>query len=133
MPEYTLTTNDVKIIVSPVYVEEHSIPYQNCYVWLYSVKIINQSQSTIQLVSRYWQIIDYTGKVNEINGFGVIGEQPTIQAGDIFRYTSGTYLSRPSGVMHGRFEFLNENNSQLFKVPIPPFSLDSPYFNVKPH
>ncbi len=131
--EYTLTTNFVKVTVVPVYMEEHSIPYENCYVWMYNVKIQNQNQSTIQLLSRYWQIIDYTGKINEISGIGVTGEQPVIKFGETFRYTSGTYLNTPSGVMQGKYEFLNENNTQLFSVIIPTFSLDSPYSTVKPH
>jgi len=131
--EYTLTTNFVKVTVSPIYVEEHSIPYENCYVWIYNVKIKNQNKSTIQLVSRHWQIMDYTGKINEIDGIGVIGEQPVIHSGEIFKYTSGAYLNTPSGIMQGRYEFLDEESTQLFKVIVPSFSLDSPYLNTRPH
>ncbi|MCA4775432.1 Co2+/Mg2+ efflux protein ApaG [Wolbachia endosymbiont of Mansonella ozzardi] len=131
--EYTLTTNSVEVTVLPVYIEEQSIPYENCYVWIYNVKIKNKSSSTIQLLSRHWQIIDYKGKVNEIAGAGVIGEQPVIKPGEVFRYTSGTYLNAPSGVMQGRYEFLNEENTKIFEVMIPPFSLDSPYINSRPH
>ncbi|MFP3036470.1 MAG: Co2+/Mg2+ efflux protein ApaG [Wolbachia sp.] len=131
--EYTLTTNSVEVTVLPVYIEEQSIPYENCYVWIYNVKIKNKSPSTIQLLSRYWQIIDYKGKVNEIAGAGVIGEQPVIKPGELFRYTSGTYLNAPSGIMQGRYEFLNEESTKVFEVMIPPFSLDSPYINSRPH
>ncbi|MDG7053062.1 MAG: Co2+/Mg2+ efflux protein ApaG [Wolbachia endosymbiont of Alcedoecus sp.] len=131
--EYILTTNSVEVTVLPVYIEEQSIPYENCYVWIYNVKIKNKSSSTIQLLSRHWQIIDYKGKVNEIAGAGVIGEQPVIKPGEVFRYTSGTYLNAPSGIMQGRYEFLNEESTKVFEVMIPPFSLDSPYINSRPH
>lgn len=133
MIEYTLTTNFVEVTVLPIYIEEQSIPYENCYVWMYNVKIKNKSQSTIQLLSRHWQIIDYKGKVNEIAGVGVIGEQPVIKSGEVFKYTSGTYLNAPSGIMQGKYEFLNEESIKIFEVMIPPFSLDSPYVKTRPH
>jgi len=133
MIEYTLTTNFVEVTVLPIYIEEQSIPYENCYVWMYNVKIKNKSQSTIQLLSRHWQIIDYKGKINEIAGVGVIGEQPVIKSGEVFKYTSGTYLNAPSGIMQGKYEFLNEESIKIFEVMIPPFSLDSPYIKTRPH
>ncbi len=133
MIEYTLTTNFVEVTVLPIYIEEQSIPYENCYVWMYNVKIKNKSQSTIQLLSRHWQIIDYKGKVNEIAGVGVIGEQPVIKSGEVFKYTRGTYLNVPSGIMQGKYEFLNEESIKVFEVMIPPFSLDSPYIKTRPH
>ena len=133
MIEYTLTTNFVEVTVLPIYIEEQSIPYENCYVWMYNVKIKNKSQSTIQLLSRHWQIIDYKGKINEIAGVGVIGEQPVIKSGEVFKYTSGTYLNAPSGIMQGKYEFLNEESIKIFEVMIPPFSLDSPYVKTRPH
>ncbi|XCA33442.1 MAG: Co2+/Mg2+ efflux protein ApaG [Wolbachia endosymbiont of Polyergus mexicanus] len=133
MIEYTLTTNFVEVKVLPIYIEEQSIPYENCYVWMYNVKIKNKSQSTIQLLSRHWQTIDYKGKINEIAGVGVIGEQPVIKSGEVFKYTSGTYLNAPSGIMQGKYEFLNEESIKIFEVMIPPFSLDSPYVKTRPH
>ena len=131
--EYSLTTNSVEVTVLPIYIEEQSIPSENCYVWMYNIQIKNQSQSAIQLLSRHWQIIDHRGKVNEINGTGVIGEQPVIKPGEIFKYTSGAYLNAPSGIMQGKYNFLNEESVKLFEVTIPSFSLDSPYLNTKPH
>lgn len=133
MIEYTLTTNFVEVTVLPIYIEGQSIPYENCYIWMYNVKIKNKSQSTIQLLSRHWQIIDYKGKINEIAGVGVIGEQPVIKSGEVFKYTSGTYLNAPSGIMQGKYEFLNEESIKIFEVMIPPFSLDSPYVKTRPH
>ncbi|OWZ25522.1 hypothetical protein CCY16_00954 [Wolbachia endosymbiont of Wuchereria bancrofti] len=100
---------------------------------MYNVKIKNKSLSTIQLLSRHWQIIDYKGKINEIVGAGVIGEQPVIKPGEVFKYTSGTYLNAPSGIMQGKYEFLNEESTKVFEVTIPSFSLDSPYTNIRPH
>ncbi len=73
------------------------------------------------MLSRHWQIIDYKGKVNEIAGVGVIGEQPVIKPGEVFKYTSGTYLNAPSGIMQGKYEFLNEESTKTFEVIIPPF------------
>ncbi|UIP91393.1 Co2+/Mg2+ efflux protein ApaG [Wolbachia pipientis] len=131
--KYTLITNSVEVTVLPIYIEEQSIPYENCYVWMYNVKIKNKSSSTIQLLSRYWRIIDHQGKINEIAGVGVIGEQPVIKSGEVFKYTSGTYLNTPSGIMQGKYEFLNEESIKTFDVMVPPFSLDSPYVNTRPH
>ncbi|QKX02552.1 Co2+/Mg2+ efflux protein ApaG [Wolbachia endosymbiont of Dirofilaria (Dirofilaria) immitis] len=131
--EYTLTTNSVEVTVLPVYIEEQSIPYENCYVWVYNVRIKNKGSSAVQLLSRHWRIIDYKGKVNEVAGVGVIGEQPVIRPGEVFKYTSGTYLNAPSGIMQGKYEFLNEGSAKTFEVMIPPFSLDSPYTNARPH
>ncbi|WP_168464896.1 Co2+/Mg2+ efflux protein ApaG [Wolbachia endosymbiont of Ctenocephalides felis wCfeT] len=131
--KYMLTTNSIEVTVLPIYIEEQSIPHEDCYVWIYNVKIKNKSKSTIQLLSRHWQVIDYKGQKNEIDGIGVIGEQPIIRPGEVFKYTSGTYLNAPSGIMQGSYQFLNEESTKIFKVIIPPFSLDSPYTNARPH
>ncbi len=131
--KYSCTTNEIKVtILPPFYVDERSIPHKDHYAWFYSIKIKNKGCLTVQLLNRYWKIIDYTGKVNEISEIGVMGEQPIIRPGEIFEYTSGTYLSAPSGIMQGKYEFIADN-SKLFEVNIPSFSLDSPYTNIKPH
>ena len=82
----------VKILVEPTYLEDHSDPSENSYLWAYTVKIKNNSTDTIKLVSRHWKIFDSNGSFREVKGKGVVGEQPIIQPGDEFEYTSGTPL-----------------------------------------
>lgn len=131
--QYSCTTNEIKVTVQPpLYIDERSIPHKDRYAWFYSIKIKNNGCLTVQLLKRYWRIIDYTGKTSEINEVGVVGEQPIIKPGEVFEYISGTYLSAPSGVMQGKYEFIADN-SELFEVKIPLFSLDSPYISSKPH
>lgn len=132
-PRYSCTTNEIKVTVQPpLYVDERSMPHKDRYAWFYSIKIKNNGCLTVQLLKRYWQVIDHTGKVNEINEVGVMGEQPIIKPGEVFEYISGTYLSAPSGIMQGKYEFISDS-SELFEVKIPLFSLDSPYISSKPH
>ena len=82
----------VKILVEPTYLEDHSDPSENSYLWAYTVTIKNNSTDTIKLVSRHWKIFDSNGSFREVKGKGVVGEQPIIQPGDEFEYTSGTPL-----------------------------------------
>ncbi|KAF2282061.1 hypothetical protein GH714_042885 [Hevea brasiliensis] len=94
-------TGLIEVEVTPSYLEEHSMPHENCYIWLYSVKIKNVGDSTVQLLKRSWKIIDSKGMINEVSGSGVVGRQPVLKPGGFFEYTSGTCLSTPSGVMNG--------------------------------
>ncbi|MBI1273982.1 MAG: Co2+/Mg2+ efflux protein ApaG [Alphaproteobacteria bacterium] len=127
---YTATTRDIKITVRPVYLEDQSAPADNHFVWAYHVKIENMGQETVQLRSRVWRITDSKGEVNEVRGPGVVGEQPTLEPGDYFEYTSGTPLATPSGIMGGTYQMENERG-EAFDVVIPAFSLDSPYQLVR--
>ncbi|MEH0831488.1 Co2+/Mg2+ efflux protein ApaG [Anaplasma bovis] len=121
----------IEVEVSPTYLDEHSIPHEDCYIWLYSVRIKNKSESTVQLLKRNWKIIDSRGVINEVSGSGVIGRQPVLRPGAYFEYTSGTCLSTPSGVMNGWYQFMDEDRAQVFYVDVPAFSLDSPYDGVR--
>ena len=115
----------VKILVEPTYLEDHSDPAENSYLWAYTVKIKNNSTDTIKLVSRHWKIFDSNGNFREVRGEGVVGEQPTLKPGQEFEYTSGTPLKTDSGIMHGSYE-MQDFTGEKFEVKIPPFSLDTP-------
>lgn len=125
-PAYTQTTNFVKITVLPVYLDAQSEPEENHYLWAYHVRIENLGVETIQLKNRYWLITDAYGRRQEINGKGVVGENPIILPGESFEYTSGTPLTTPSGIMEGHYE-MEKMDGENFVVEIPVFSLDSPY------
>ncbi|MFV9839099.1 MAG: Co2+/Mg2+ efflux protein ApaG [Aaplasma endosymbiont of Hyalomma asiaticum] len=124
-------TGLIEVEVTPSYLEEHSMPHENCYIWLYSVRINNKSDSTVQLLKRNWKIIDSKGIVNEVSGAGVAGSQPVLRPGAFFEYTSGTCLNTPSGVMNGWYQFVDEDRAQVFYVDVPAFSLDSPYDSLR--
>jgi ApaG protein len=122
---YEKTTQAIKVSVRPYYLEDESDPSNNHYFWAYNVVVENEGMEAVQLVSRYWNITDVTGQVEEINGAGVVGEQPTLDPGESFEYTSGCPLSAPSGVMHGHYR-MRTHDGREFQVAIPPFSLDLP-------
>lgn len=122
---YEMTTHSIRIQVSPTYLADESQPDAHRYLWSYSVAIENFGAEAVQLISRYWQITDANGHVQEVQGTGVIGEQPIIQPGDAFHYTSGTPLNTPSGIMAGAYQMQTESGD-IFLADIPPFSLDIP-------
>ncbi len=91
---YTAVTRDVQITVMPQYLADQSDPDESRYVWAYTIEIANLGRRTVQLVARHWVITDATGKVETVSGLGVVGEQPVLNPGETFRYTSGC-PSRP--------------------------------------
>jgi ApaG protein len=123
---YSQITHSIRITVKPVYLEEQSVPVENHYVWAYQIEIQNLGENTVQLLNRHWKITDSLGRVQEVRGPGVVGEQPTLGPGDSFEYTSGTPLSTPSGIMVGSYE-MRAAGGELFEVDVPAFSLDSPH------
>lgn len=123
---YERKTGDVVVRVEPDFLAEQSSPSDDRYIWAYTVEIENQSQSALQVVGRCWNIADCRGQVQEVRGSGVVGEQPVLQPGEVFRYTSGAPLTAPSGMMHGTYSLQNPEG-QAFDVDIPVFSLDSPH------
>ncbi len=127
---YSATTREIKISVKTAYLEEQSAPTDSHFVWAYHIRIENLGRETVQMVSRYWRITDAKGEVHEVRGPGVVGEQPTLEPGDTFEYTSGTPLSTPSGIMTGKYQMENERGEK-FDVQVPAFSLDSPYQPVR--
>jgi ApaG protein len=123
---YAEITRSIKITVKPVYLEDQSSPSENHYVWAYHIRIDNEGNRTVQLINRYWRITDALGRVQEVRGSGVVGEQPVLRPGDTFEYTSGTPLSTPTGFMVGTYE-MEASDGERFNVKVPLFSLDSPY------
>ena len=123
---YSKTTRNVEVSVKPLYLDEQSNPDSNHYVWAYHVKIHNSGTETVQLRARYWKIIDSLGYAQEVEGDGVVGEQPVLKPGETFEYTSGTPLSTPGGIMTGLYKMI-DGDGRAFDVEIPAFSLDSPY------
>jgi len=127
---YSKTTKKINITVSPFFLEDQSEPDNQHYVWAYQVIIDNQSKNKVQLKNRYWKIIDSNGEEQEVRGEGVVGEQPILNPGEKFEYTSGTPLSTPSGFMEGHYEMVTKNGLK-FEAHIPKFSLDSPFTSKK--
>jgi len=123
---YVSVTRDIKVLVEPNYLDDQSSPEDNYYAWAYRIRIENKSKEVVQLHSRYWQITDKHGRIQEVRGLGVVGEQPVLRPGEAFEYTSGAQLSTESGIMAGAYEMQGENG-EMFRVVIPTFSLDSPH------
>ena len=120
------STRFTKIEVSPNYVPSRSDLSKPIFFFSYHIKITNISNDTIQLHSRYWNITDGNGNVEEIRGPGVVGRQPHIKSGETFEYTSYCPLPTNFGVMHGYFEMIN-NNGTIFNAKISPFRLTTPF------
>lgn len=123
--QFTATTHDIKITVTPIYLETQSFPHEEHWSWAYHVRMENVGSDTVQLISRYWKIINAKGFVQEVRGPGVVGETPTLKPGATFEYSSGTTLPTPSGIMSGYYYFKAEDEQPL-EITIPAFSLDSP-------
>jgi ApaG protein len=129
---YTATTRFISVNVDPEFLEDQSDPDEGHYVWAYHIRIENKGEETVQLVNRYWRITDALGRIQEVRGAGVVGEQPLLEPGDAFEYTSGTPLSTPSGFMGGTYE-MESATGERFEVTIPTFSLDSPHDTAQIH
>ncbi len=119
-------TNNIRVEVDSQYLPEHSQPFQSRWYFQYSVRITNEGDETVQLIGRHWIITDATGRVEEVKGNDVVGEQPQLVPGESFSYTSGCQLKTSSGVMHGTYAMVSENGDH-FDVEIAPFALHEPY------
>jgi len=122
---YHATTRDIEVLVEPYYLAEQSDPADSRYVWGYRIVISNNSTRTVKLLSRYWNITDENGQIDEVTGPGVVGEQPELGPGDTYEYNSGCPLDTPSGMMYGHY-LMEDETGETFDVAIPAFSLDSP-------
>lgn len=122
---YRAVTNGIEVSVEPYYLDDESNPEVSEYVWAYAVEIRNDSNVPVQLKNRYWKIVDSRGRVEEVRGAGVVGEQPIIQPGETYEYSSGCPLSTDSGFMQGSYQMEREDGT-TFDVAIPAFSLDLP-------
>lgn len=126
---YRETTHAIQVTVKAAFLEDQSSPGDDHYVWSYNIEIENRSQSTVQLLTRHWQITDANGRMQEVRGDGVVGERPILRPGERFAYTSGTPLQTPSGIMVGSYQMISDSGERL-DVAIPAFSLDSPHQTV---
>jgi len=122
---YEAKTQNIKVSVRPYFLESESDPANNHYFWAYNVQIENDGLETVQLVARKWVISDVNGNVETVEGEGVVGEQPILEPGSSFEYTSGCPLDAPSGIMHGHYAMMTPDGRELI-VQVPAFSLDLP-------
>lgn len=122
---YEARTRDIMVRVQPAYLEDQSDPEEGRWFWAYTVEIENHGLETVQLKSRHWFITDGLNRTEEVNGEGVVGEQPVLKPRDAYRYTSGCPLPTPSGVMRGTY-LMQSDAGETFDVDIPEFSLDLP-------
>lgn len=122
---YEATTRDILVRVRPEYRPDQSDPDDRQWVWAYQIEVENHGEVTVQLLSRRWVITDATGRVERVEGPGVVGEQPKLKPGEAFRYVSGCPLPTPSGVMEGAYE-MEAEGGERFDIAVPAFSLDLP-------
>lgn len=124
---YEAETAGVMVRVEPQFLPEESKPDAHRFVWAYTIEIENRSREPVQLLSRFWRIVDANGITQEVRGAGVIGQQPVIPPGQCFRYTSAAPLAAPSGLMLGAYSMMRVGDGGEFDIAIPPFALDSPH------
>ena len=119
-------TLGVEITVETFYQPEYSNPVLHEFMFAYRITIENHNPFTIQLLNRHWYIFDSVGDYREVEGEGVIGQQPVLTQGENFQYVSGCQLRSEMGTMHGVYEMANLSNHKAFTVDIPRFQLISP-------
>jgi len=129
---YHKTTRDIRVTVTPAFLEEQSNPEDDYFVWSYTVVIDNLGDETVQLKTRYWRITDAVGRNQEVRGEGVVGEQPILRPGESYEYISGAPLGTPSGIMVGSYQ-METLGGEMFDVEIPAFALESPYEQKRLH
>lgn len=118
-------TEGIRVTVRTTYVPEQSSPRDKRYVFAYTVRILNEGTVTAQLRTRHWIITDASGHVEEVEGDGVVGAQPTLRPGQHFEYTSGCVLRTPRGTMHGTYR-MHRADGRVFDATIAPFDLALP-------
>jgi ApaG protein len=119
-------TNGIRVTVSSNYIPAQSAPKARRYVFAYTVRIANEGTDAAQLKSRHWIITDGNGKVEQVRGPGVVGEQPMLRPGEHFEYTSGCVLETPRGSMEGTYQMTRSDGTE-FDATIAPFALMLPY------
>src|SRR5712691_8936546 len=119
-------TNNVRVEVESQYAPEHSQPFESYWFFHYTVRITNEGDDTVKLLSRHWIITDGAGNTEEVRGPGVVGEQPVLRPGESFQYTSSCELKTSTGVMRGTYQMVTEQGDH-FDVEIAPFALHEPY------
>ena len=122
---YRRVTRNIEVMVTPRFLAERSSPDNGYFFWAYTIEITNHGAETVQLKTRYWRITDALGRLQEVRGAGVVGEEPVLKPGESFEYTSGVPLPTPSGFMTGTYGMVGAGGER-FDIEIPTFSLDSP-------
>lgn len=120
--KYREITNDIEVAVEVEFMENIRQSFDNLYFWTYNITIVNKGKYAITLLHRHWYIIDANGEKQEVDGEGVIGKKPRIEAGASFSYSSGVHLFTNFGIMRGEYLMKREDN-QFIQVAIPQFSL----------
>ncbi len=123
---YEATTHNIRVRVEPQFLIEESTPEKDYFFWAYTVEITNLGTETVQLKTRYWNITDANGRLEEVHGEGVVGEEPMLKPGTSFSYTSGCPLKTSSGIMKGSYQ-METKDEEMVDIDIPAFSLDSPF------
>jgi ApaG protein len=119
-------TNGIRVTVSTAYVPSQSSPAARRYVFSYTVRIANEGGEIVQLRTRHWIITNGAGKIEEVRGPGVVGQQPVLKPGEHFEYTSGCVLETPRGSMHGTYQ-MHVTDGRTFDAEIAPFELAMPH------
>jgi ApaG protein len=122
---HAATTDGVTVRVSVSYLSDQSEPRRGRWFWAYHIRIENERDTTVQLLTRHWVITDGRGARHSVEGEGVVGEQPVIASGGSFDYVSGCPLATPSGSMRGSYRMIAEDGA-LLEIAIPPFTLIAP-------
>lgn len=123
----TKITNGIKVSVETFYQEGYSRPIDGKYIFAYRINIENRSDFTVQLMRRHWYIHDSNGIIREVEGEGVIGQQPILLPGETHQYISWSHLFTEVGKMHGYYSFVRQIDGVMFKVTIPEFQLVTPF------
>lgn len=125
----TLTSKGVEVTVEVFYQSEYSKPFNNEHMFAYRITIVNLNAYSIQLLRRHWFIFDSLGESKEVEGEGVIGQQPVINPGDSYQYISGSNLTSELGKMWGHYKMIELDKLEEFYVEIPAFDLIAPQKN----
>ena len=122
---YRAVTRQIEVTATPRFLPERSSPENGYFFWAYTITLTNLGRETVQLKTRHWRITDAQGRLQEVRGAGVVGEEPVLKPGENFEYTSGVPLPTASGFMAGRYQMVSESGER-FEIDVPTFSLDSP-------
>lgn len=119
-------TRSIRVEVLAQYSPENSKPLEGQWVFQYTVRITNQGDETVQLISRHWIITDAAKQIREVKGLGVVGQQPVLEPGESFKYSSWSPLQTPMGVMRGTYQMVT-STGERFEIDIAPFALKARY------
>jgi ApaG protein len=122
---YRTVTRHIEVKATPKFLPDRSSPENGYFFWAYTITLTNLGAETVQLKTRHWRITDAHGRLQEVRGPGVVGEEPRLKPGENFEYTSGVPLPTPSGFMGGSYGMVTEAG-ETFDIEIPAFSLDLP-------